>query len=91
MRLVMHSISRESPEPFAPPSGNGSTAARPSVVSTPLESSAEPGGSDSPLRRACISLPIDTMPEAMSSAIGPCSPGTAMASGAVDTPAARAP
>jgi hypothetical protein len=44
-----------------------------------------------PVRFACLSFPMDMMLEAMSSAIGPVSPGTARASGAVETPAARAP
>ena len=87
----MHSISSASPAPFAPPSGSGSLATRASVVGFPCASSATSGGSASPLRRACASLPSDTTPEAISSAIGPSSPGTARASGAVETPAARAP
>src|SRR5262249_9794469 len=90
-RLVMHSISSDSADPFAPPSGSRIAASSASVVGFPFLSSAWPSSSGVRVIFACLSFPIDMTLEAMSSAIGPCSPGTARASGAVDTPAARAP
>ena len=66
-------------------------AARGSVVGSPLASRANPAASVSPLRRACASLPIEITPEPISTARGSSSPGTAIESGAVETPAARAP
>src|SRR3954469_4264288 len=90
-RLVMHSIRSERPEPLAPPSGRRMAASPGSVLGLPFLSSAWPCSSAVPVRLACLSFPMDRMLEAMSSAIGPFSPGTARASGAVETPAARAP
>ena len=80
-----------SPEPFGPPSGSGMLAVFASTVASPWAVRTTPSGSDCPLRRACASAPIEIMLDAMSSAKGSSSPGTAIESGAVDTPAARAP
>ena len=84
--------SSDSPDPFGPPSGSGISATFGSVDGLPLRSIAMPGGSDSPRRRALMMRPSEITLVAVSTTSGFASPpGTAIDSGLVATPAARAP
>src|SRR5262249_58376990 len=92
VRLQRHSIMKERPEPFGPPSGSSVASFLGSVVSRPCASSPQPSGISRPASRALITFPMATFDVDMStSSGGRFFAGEAIASRLLQTPATLAP
>src|SRR5262249_29076024 len=92
VRLQRHSIMKERPEPFGPPSGSSVASVLGSVVLRPCASNPQPSGISRPASRALITFPMATVDVDMStSSGGRFLAGKATASGLLETPAALAP
>src|SRR5262249_42497863 len=92
VRLQRHSIIKERPDPFAPPSGSSVASFLGSVVSRPCASSPQPSGISRPASRALITFPMATFDVDMPTrGGGRFLVGKTLASGLLETPETLAP
>src|SRR5262249_12628517 len=92
VRLQRHSIMKDRPEPFGPPSGSSVASFLGSVVSRPCASNPQPSGISRPASRALITFPMATFDVDIStSSGGGLLAGKEIAGGWLETPAALAP